>query len=154
MKKSFVILNCLSASLIFSCMPMNNSPMSMPNKISTTDSSMKTDPKDLMVLKMGNFQNSVHKVSGGVKLIKNGEKHQVMLVDFNTEAGPDLHVYLVKNDIGDASKADSFLNLGKLALNSGNMNVDIPSGINLNDYKSISIWCKAFNVNFGFSKIN
>ena len=152
MKKKFIVLNCLSASLIFSCMPMNNMPM--PNKPSTTDSSMKTDPKDLMVLKMGNFQNAVHKVSGGAKLIKNGEKHQVMLVDFKTDSGPDLHVYLVKNDMGDASKDDSFLNLGKLASNSGTMNIDIPAGTNLDDYKSVSIWCKAFNVNFGSAKIN
>jgi hypothetical protein len=124
-----------------------------PPIIETNPEIPKTENNTITILKSGSFQDSsVHKASGTTKIIKTGEKIQAMLVDFKADSGPDLYVYLVKNDKGDA-KSDSFLDLGKLSKTSGSLNFDIPQNTKIDEYKSIVIWCKQFGVNFGFATI-
>ena len=41
-----------------------------------------------------------------------------------------------------------FLKLGKLKGNVGNQNYEIPAGTELNDYRSVVIWCELFDVLF------
>ena len=69
--------------------------------------------------------------------------------DFNVGPGPKYHVYLVP-DAGitpDTRVQDTmFVDLGRLKAFSGGQNYPIPEGINLNNYKTVVIWCEQFDV--------
>ena len=66
--------------------------------------------------------------------------------------GPDVHVYLVAapeaND-NDTVKEAGFIDLGSLKGNIGDQNYDLPADVDLNEHRSVSIWCARFGVNFG-----
>lgn len=90
---------------------------------------------------MGNFKGlNDKKVTGIVTLNDN----KLMLSDFSTDKGPDLHVYLVKND-----KIESGVSLGKVDLKNKEQSFSIPKDINLKDYKKVVIYCDEAHVMFG-----
>jgi hypothetical protein len=69
--------------------------------------------------------------------------------DFEVGPGPKFHVYLspkaeVKSS-GDFNEAKS-LDLGRLKAFKGSQSYPLPAGAKLAGYKSLVIWCKAFNV--------
>ncbi len=69
--------------------------------------------------------------------------------DFEVGPGPKFHVYLVDHaavrSAGDVNN-NKWINLGQLRAFEGSQNYPVPSDVNLADYKSIVIWCKAFGV--------
>jgi hypothetical protein len=103
----------------------------------------------------GSFSGIVHKTSGKAIILRTADGgHVLRLEDFNTSNGPDVRVYLVKGS--NASNSDfikagsaNFVDLGALKGNVGNQNYPIPANVNLDDYNSVSIWCRRFAVNFG-----
>jgi hypothetical protein len=46
-------------------------------------------------------------------------------------------------------KQAGFIDLGSLKGNKGDQNYEVPTDADLNKYKSVSIWCARFGVNFG-----
>lgn len=132
-----------------------NSPDNTSEEASKTEEKTSTpsDSNALTELKNGTFKNAAHKVSGNAKLIKIGEQHYLRLEDFETENGPGLHMYLVKNVTGTPDGND-FLDLGSLKSTKGNQNYEIPPDTDIDSYKSVSVWCQPFGVNFGFAQFN
>ena len=65
--------------------------------------------------------------------------------DFSSSSGPDLYVWLVKDE-GDLSSA---LELGELKGNSGTQSYELPVGTDVEDYSHVYIWCKRFSALFG-----
>ena len=43
--------------------------------------------------------------------------------------------------------------LGALKGNLGDQNYEVPEGVDLSKYQSVSIWCKRFGVNFGSASL-
>ena len=69
--------------------------------------------------------------------------------NFNVGPGPKYHVYLVPQAhiTPDTRVQDTmFVDLGRLKAFSGGQNYPIPEGVNLNNYKSVVIWCEQFGV--------
>lgn len=71
--------------------------------------------------------------------------------DFATDSGPQLEVWLVS--ASDPMDNQSVLNaqhvsLGPLKSTSGAQTYAVPSGTTLSDYKSVTVWCVHFKVNF------
>lgn len=69
--------------------------------------------------------------------------------DFEVGPGPRFHVYLApKAPIRRSSDFDesASLDLGRLRAFQGSQSYPIPPGTDLNAYKSVVIWCKAFSV--------
>ena len=103
----------------------------------------------------GKLHGLLHKTSGTVSILTTADGgHVLRLENFQTSNGPDVRVYLVKGtnaDNNDFIKAggDNFVDLGALKGNKGDQNYTIPSNVNLDEYKSVSIWCRRFAVNFG-----
>jgi hypothetical protein len=65
--------------------------------------------------------------------------------------GPALYVYAVAADDAndDATVLDAgFLNLGPLKGNQGNQTYELPPDFDPARYRSISVWCERFSVNF------
>lgn len=105
------------------------------------------------ILKIGDFKNFAHKVSGIAKIIKVENKNILRLENFNTENGPALVVYLVKNSNGNPASSSDYINLGSLKSTNGNFNYDLPDKTNINEIQSVTIWCQAFSVKFGFAQL-
>ena len=86
-----------------------------------------------------------HHASGKVEIIEDKMGHASLIFsDFNVDKVPDGRVYLAKNhDFRNG------VEVGKLAIFMGRVEFKIPSGTHLEDYDSVVIWCKKFNVEIG-----
>ena len=91
---------------------------------------------------------------GGVAIVEeNGKRYLEFDESFSTEDGPDLFVLLHKEATPQSYSADQFVNLGDLQSISGSQRYEIPEDLSIDDFKSAVIWCRQFNVTFGFSAI-
>ena len=101
----------------------------------------------------GSFHGVAHDTTGKATVYQvDGGKRVLRLTGFKTSNGPDVHVYLVAaNDAKDSAtvKNAGFIDIAKLKGNEGDQNYDLPTNIDLAKYKSVSIWCARFGVNFG-----
>ena len=78
------------------------------------------------------------------------------LEDFATTNGPDLFVVLSGNANPDADgigAKEHYVQLAALKGNQGNQNYDLPANLDLGQYKSVVIWCRTFNVVFGYATL-
>ena len=91
---------------------------------------------------------SGHPASGTAKIVTAGGKTYLRYENFKTINGPDLYVYLAKD-----LNAKEYVSLGKVRATEGNINYEIPSNINLNDYPYALTWCKTFGVLFNSAKL-
>jgi hypothetical protein len=93
-----------------------------------------------------NPSDPVHYGKGRVSVY---ERTVYLESDFEVGPGPAFHVYLVpKASIRSSSdlKDVMFVDLGGLRAFKGSQRYVIPSGVNLNDYQSVIIWCERFGV--------
>lgn len=100
----------------------------------------------------GSFKGLAHVTNGEAAVFEVGGKRVLRFTGFSTSNGPDVHVYLVA--AADASddatvRYSGFINLGKLKGNKGDQNYELPANVDLSTYRSVSLWCQRFNVNFG-----
>jgi hypothetical protein len=104
-------------------------------------------------LAMGSFHSNAHDTRGMAAVIDVGGGHRVLrLTNFATSNGPDVRVYLVAApDVQDNStvKSVDHVELGPMKGNIGDQNYDIPPTVDLATYRTVTIWCKRFGVNFG-----
>jgi hypothetical protein len=113
-------------------------------------------PKQLSV---GPLKGLAKTTSGtaAVYELPNGKKI-LRLSDLSTENGPDLRVYLVAGSNGADDQAikekKAFVDLGKLKGNKGNQNYELPGDVDLSRYRSVSIWCRRFAINFGAATLS
>ncbi|MFZ4826107.1 MAG: DM13 domain-containing protein [Phototrophicaceae bacterium] len=125
-----------------------------------TDTPMAEDmPTDEpSVLYMGTFGgfDAIHRGEGNATIYQLADGARVLrLENFATSNGPDLHVLLIANvptGIADPVQ-EGYVDLGKLKGNIGNQNYDIPSEVNLEDYKAVVIYCVPFRVNFTVAEL-
>ena len=98
-----------------------------------------------------------HHTSGTATIYQLEDKSQVLrLQDFSTTNGPDLFVVLSANTNPDADgigAEGSYLQLAALKGNKGNQNYDVPAATDGKSYKSVVIWCRTFNVVFGYATL-
>lgn len=109
-------------------------------------------------LATGEFHSGAHETKGmaAVFQLPDGKK-TLRLTNFSTSNGPDVHVYLVAApDVKDneAVTKAGFLDLGSLKGNIGDQNYELPANADLAKYRSVTIWCKRFSVNFGTASLN
>ena len=109
--------------------------------------------KGPMAATKGNFKGLAHETKGLASIYQLADgKRTLRLTEFETSNGPDVHVYLTAADIekgNDAVKEAGFIDLGSMKGNKGDQNYDVPADVDLDKYKSVSIWCARFGVNFG-----
>ena len=109
-----------------------------------------TEPR---VLAKGDFRGLAHETKGEATVHQLADGNRVLrLTGFETSNGPDVHVYLVAAEVAKDNatvKQAGFIDLGSLKGNKGDQNYQLPADADLNKYKSVSIWCARFGVNFG-----
>jgi len=109
-------------------------------------------------LAKGNFKSLAHETKGAATIYQLADGKQTLrLTEFETSNGPNVHVYLTAAEIekgSDAVKAAGFIDLGSMKGNKGDQNYDIPADVDLSKYKSVTIWCARFGVNFGLASLS
>jgi len=102
-------------------------------------------PKRNVVLSSGSFSGIDHSAEGKARIVRlaSGE-HRLVFTEFDVERAPDLRVYLaesrVTGDIGPYREID------KLKGNVGDQYYKLPASLDLDRYRHVVIWCKAFDV--------
>lgn len=104
------------------------------------------------LLAVGEFHGVAHAGSGRAAIHRNPDGGRTLrLSELAVDNGPDLYVYLVAApDAWDDStvQLSPTISLGRLKGNLGNQNYEIPPDVDLMQYRSVSIWCRRFGVNF------
>jgi hypothetical protein len=105
------------------------------------------------ILESGAFHSGTHPTEGTATIyrIENGNR-VLRFTNFKTSNGPDVHVYMVAAEDArdDASVLNApFVDLGIIKGNIGNQNYDLGPDLDLDKYRTVSVWCKRFSKNFG-----
>jgi len=112
------------------------------------------------VLGSGQFKDAdrAHKGSGDAKLLKRADGGvEIQLANFEVTNGPDLVVYVSSSTTIEKSSdvTDStWTNIGKLKGNKGDQIYALPDDVNIDNVKSVVIWCEAFSVLFSSAVLN
>ncbi|PEF61868.1 DM13 domain-containing protein [Bacillus cereus] len=135
MNKKLIIFIILSALMLVLAACGNNKSNSHNSKDSGTSQTQATKDN-----RTGSFGGKV----SGMAAIKDGK---LMLTNFKTEEGPDLHVYLTKNgDVASGKKID------KIDLKNTEQTFSV-SGITTTDYDTVVIYCDKAHETFGAAKL-
>jgi len=139
-------------------MEIINKSSQLPDKTMDEELAMPEDNQPKLLFS-GNFRDgdNSHKGSGQVSVYELPNKERIIRFEnFQVTNGPDLRVLLVTNpdpnNSGDVQAG--YIELGKLKGNLGNQNYEIPADIQLEDYKSVVIYCKPFHVVFSVAALN
>jgi len=109
---------------------------------------MDEDMPDMEKIMSSLFMPSAHDVSGKALVVGTDDHKVLRFEDFDTINGPELHIYLATD-----SDATDFIDLGKIKATKGNVNYDIPPGVDLEKYDHVLVWCKPFGVLFSYAVI-
>jgi hypothetical protein len=100
----------------------------------------------------GNFTGLAHETKGLASIYQLADgKRTLRLTGFETSNGPDVHVYLTAAEVekgNDAIKETGYIDLGSMKGNKGAQNYELPAGVDLSKYRTVTVWCKRFGVNF------
>jgi hypothetical protein len=77
-----------------------------------------------------------------------GGKKVLRFEDFETVNGPNLHIYL-SSDL----EGKDFVDLGEIKATKGNVNYDLPEGVDLDRYDKVLVWCVPFKVLFSYGEL-
>lgn len=113
-----------------------------------------------VLVSQGKFITHEHQTSGTAKLIRKPDgSHQLVIEKLDTSNGPDLRVWLTDQEVKAGSKGwfvfddGEYVELGALKGNKGSQVYDIPDGVDVSAYRSVTIWCKRFSVSFGAAEL-
>jgi hypothetical protein len=105
------------------------------------------------ILESGTFYGVMHPTTGSATIYRLAAGDRILrFTNFRTSNGPDVHVYLVAADDApdNASvKRAGFIDLGTIKGNIGDQNYAVGPDVDLSKYRSVSVWCKRFSINFG-----
>lgn len=89
-----------------------------------------------------------HDVKGRAILIEADGKKILRFEGLETIDGPNLHVFLA-SDLGNADSID----LGRRKATEGNVNYELPAGIDTAKYNKVLYWCVPFRVLFSYAEL-
>ncbi|HZD28243.1 MAG TPA: DM13 domain-containing protein, partial [Xanthobacteraceae bacterium] len=109
-------------------------------------------------LASGKFHSVAHPTSGTAAVYQLADGTRVLrFTHFKTSNGPDVHVYLFAADEArdtESVKRAAFVDLGSIKGNIGDQNYTLGSDVDLSKYRTVSVWCKRFSVNFGAAPLS
>ena len=99
------------------------------------------------VIARGDLQyvDALHNGKGPVMLMQLGDQRFLRFDGVAITNAPDVHVYLSRDTGGKWSESTS-LYLGALKATNGSFNYDVPADADVNSFKSVVVWCRAFAV--------
>jgi len=125
------------------------SPLFRTVKVDEMSPNVQSDTLDPLNLAVAQIIGTAgHAASGKVHIVTVDDKKYIRYEDFKTINGPDLYVYLAKD-----LEAKEFISLGKLRATEGNVNYEVPEGVDIAEYRYALVWCKQFSVLFNYADI-
>jgi Electron transfer DM13 len=116
------------------------------------------DASSTQAVESGTFSGVMHPTAGTATIYRLADgDHILRLTNFRTSNGPDVHVYIVASDDAKDSatvKRADFIDLGTMKGNVGDQNYALGKDLDLSKYRTVSIWCKRFSVNFGAAPLS
>ncbi len=140
MKNSIVIL--IFTLAMVSCNKQSGTPALIINEKPDSTAVVVNNPAT------GSFVSNGQNVKGNVKLLVSDNKYSLVLENFSTNNGPDLHVYISKE-----LQPVNFIDLGRLKATSGNQVYDIAGTPDFTKFKYALIHCQQYNHLFGSAEI-
>ncbi len=121
--------------------------------LKATQTTIAAKPNSLIA--SGNFVKAEKATTGKAKIVNiNGKRYLKFNKAFSTGNGPDVKVILHKNSTVPANiKEGNYITLSLIKGFSGEQKYEIPENVNLDDYKSVGIWCEEFNATFGYATL-
>ncbi|MES1215047.1 MAG: DM13 domain-containing protein [Bacteroidota bacterium] len=136
----FLLALCFAGLLFFSCKKDYASATPVQDNIDTATAVEKYD---------GSFMSGAYgSVSGTAKIYDDNGVYQVALINITVSNGPDLHVYLSKEE-----QPIHFIDLGKLKSTSGNQLYPILIIPDFSQYRYVLIHCQKYNHLFGSAMV-
>ncbi|KAA3641889.1 MAG: electron transporter [Armatimonadetes bacterium] len=115
-------------------------------------------PEFPLTLSEGTFIDLAHAGTGTALVVELEDGTRILrLEDLDVDNGPDLRVILSTSSLVDDESAyddGDFFDLGDLKGNVGNQNYNIPFQVDLDDYNTVAIWCRRFNVTFNAAPLS
>ena len=90
---------------------------------------------------------------GDVTVEKLGLKYFLVFKNFNSNNGPDVHVYFSKTAGNHASPPTEYIDLGFMKYTSGTFNYELVALPDVANYKYVLIWCARFRIQFGYTEL-
>ncbi|WP_434600590.1 DM13 domain-containing protein [Streptomyces sp. A5-4] len=117
-------------------------------------------PTAPQIISTGQLISHEHTTTGSAKIVRLADGSRTLrLENLDTSNGPDLHVWLTDAPVKEGKAGwevfddGKYVSLGKLKGNKGDQNYRLPTGADLSQYTSVSIWCDRFNVSFGAAEL-
>ncbi|MEV2253834.1 DM13 domain-containing protein [Streptomyces sp. NPDC050147] len=128
---------------------------------SPSTSSAPPTPEGPRTVATGQFISHEHSTAGSAKILRLADgSHALRLDGLDTSNGPDLHVWITDAPVKEGKAGwgvfddGKYESLGKLKGNKGDQNYALPADLDVNEYSSVSIWCKRFSVSFGAAELS
>ncbi|MGB3532668.1 MAG: DM13 domain-containing protein [Microcoleaceae cyanobacterium] len=96
-----------------------------------------------------------HPTEGTAQIItENGKRYLEFDQAFTTAQGPDVLIIMHRDSTipVNVEEAD-YITLAPLTSFDGAQRYEIPENVNPSDFKSVGIWCREFNVTFGYASL-
>ncbi|MGH3330306.1 MAG: DM13 domain-containing protein [Nocardioidaceae bacterium] len=113
------------------------------------------------VVAAGRFVSHEHETTGTVRVLRLPDGSRVLRVeDLETSNGPALRVWITDASVLEGRDGwfvfddGRHVDLGELRGNVGSQNYALPSGVDLVELHSVSIWCERFHVSFGAAELH
>lgn len=120
-----------------------------------TENKTKSVQKVAAVGNSSSFQTLEHNTQGKLSVSNNnGQNYLQFDKNFKTDNGPDLIVVLYRGDVPSKSiQEKDYVSLASLQKIKGSQSYAVPENINLANFNSVAIWCRKFNVTFGYAEL-
>ena len=89
------------------------------------------------------FVDDLHNGKGEVQVVEVGGRRFVRFESVAITNAPDVHIYLSKDTGGRYVEANAVY-LGPLRATNGSFNYEIPASVDVAQYRSVVVWCRAF----------
>jgi hypothetical protein len=117
-------------------------------------------PAGPRILAQGTFdvKDAIHRGTGSAILARTADgKLVVRFENFSVTNGPDLYVYLSAhpdpNTSAELHTGGLELNLGRLRAPQGAFTYELPDDLNLDNVKSVNVYCRAFTTMFSSAEL-
>jgi len=112
-----------------------------------------SQPVGNVQLAAGGFVAVAHEGQGRAAVVElPGGARKLTLTDFETDAGPDLRLYVSTGDPAEGELGD-FVDLGALKGNVGNQQYDLQRDLDIARHSTVVVWCRAFSVAFTSARL-
>ena len=111
-----------------------------------------TLPPGSAITHRGSFHDVVHPGTGFAEIVEASDgTRSLRFRSFQTDPGPSLDVYLVAaTDSTDSQSVidAGYITLGALRSAEGDQSYPVPANLDLGVYRSVTVWCVPFELNF------